>query len=66
MAVHATEPTPVHGETVALALAELDRCDEARTWMKRAVTEAEQGSDAAEATRLRGELAKYQGRSCRP
>jgi tetratricopeptide (TPR) repeat protein len=65
-AVHEAESTPVHAETLALALAELERCDEALAWMKRAVTEAEQGTDAAEATRLRGEMAKYEGRSCKP
>ena len=61
-AVHSAEPTPVHGETVALALAELERCDEALSWMKRAVAEAEQENDAAEAGRLRGEVTKV--RTC--
>jgi len=65
-AVYAAEPTPVHGETVALALAELSRCDEAIAWMKRAIAEAEQASDAAEASRLKGELPKYQAAACRP
>jgi tetratricopeptide (TPR) repeat protein len=65
-AVHAAEPTPVHGETIALALAELGRCEEALSWMKRAVTEAEKESDAAEARRLTGEMPKYAGASCRP
>ena len=64
--VYAAEPTPVHGETVALALAELERCDEALTWMKRAVTDAELIGDAPEALRLKGEMAKYEGVSCRP
>ena len=35
---------------------------EALSWMKRAVAEAEQENDAAEATRLRGEMAKYRTR----
>jgi tetratricopeptide (TPR) repeat protein len=64
--VYGAEPTPVHGETVALALAELGRCDEALTWMTRAVAEAEKGNDAAEAARLKGELSRYDGVSCRP
>ena len=64
--VYAAEPTPVHGETVALALAELSRCEEALTWMTGAVTEAEQRDDTAEATRLRAELPKYDVPSCRP
>jgi tetratricopeptide (TPR) repeat protein len=63
--VYAANPAPVHGETIALALAELGRCDEALTWMKRAVTEAEQAKDVAEAARLRGELPKYVSVSCR-
>jgi tetratricopeptide (TPR) repeat protein len=63
--VYTAEPTPVHGETVALALAELGRCDEALMWMKRAVAEAEKRNDAAEATRLKGEMAKYETASCR-
>jgi hypothetical protein len=49
----------VHSETVALALAELGRCEEALSWMKRAVAEAEQANDAREAARLKGEIAKY-------
>jgi len=65
-AAHSAEPTPVHGETIALALAELGRCDEALSWMKRAIAEAEQGSDAAEAARLKGELPKYASAPCRP
>lgn len=64
-AVYQAEPTPVHGETVALALAELGRCDEAAAQMNRAIAEAEQGSDAGESARLRGEMPKY-GASCRP
>ena len=58
-AVHAAEPTPVHGETIALALAELGRCDEALSQMTRAITEAEQANDGGEAARLKGEIAKY-------
>jgi len=64
--VYGAEPTPVHGETVALALAELGRCDEAVTWMKRAIDDAEKQNEAAEATRLRGEMPKYDVASCRP
>ena len=64
--VNAAEPTPAHGETIALALAELGRCDEALTWMKRAVAEADQAKDEAEVTRLKGEMPKYEAASCRP
>jgi len=58
-AVYKAEPTPVHGETIALALAELGRCDEALAWMKQAIGEAEKESDADEAARLKGEIGKY-------
>ena len=64
--VYAAAPTPVHGETTALALAELGRCDEALTWMKRAVAEAQQAGDGTEATRLKSEIPKYEALSCRP
>lgn len=59
-AVYAAEPTPVHGETIALALAELSRCEEALSWMKRAIAAAEQQGDADEVARLKGELPKYE------
>ena len=66
MSVYAASPAPVHGETVALALAELGRCDEALEWMRRAVAEAERVADRTETARLRGEIPKYEGASCRP
>ena len=66
VAVNDAEPSPVHGETIALALAELGRCDEARGWMTRGIAEAERAKDAAGAGRLRGELPKYEAASCRP
>jgi tetratricopeptide (TPR) repeat protein len=65
-AVYAAEPTPVHAETIALALAELGRCDEALSRMRQAVAGAEQENDGAEGTRLRAEIPKYEGVSCRP
>jgi hypothetical protein len=66
MAVNDAEPAPAHAETIALALAELGRCDEAMNWMKRAVASAERGKNAAEAARLSGEIGKYQRAACRP
>ena len=48
-----------------LALAELERCDEALTWMKRAVDEASQAGDAEETARLKNEIQKYKSASCR-
>jgi len=66
MAVNDDEPTPAHAETIALALAELGRCDEAMNWMKRALASAERGKNAAEAARLSGEMPKYGRATCRP
>ena len=63
--VHASSPTPAHGETVALALAELGRCDQALEWMQRAVTDAERAKDAEEVARLRSETPRYETASCR-
>jgi len=56
----------VHGETIALALAELGRCEEALSQMTRAIAEAEQANDASEAARLKGEMPKYESAPCRP
>jgi tetratricopeptide (TPR) repeat protein len=64
-AVYAASPTPAHAETMALALAELGRCAEARAWMQRAVAGAERAQDAEEAARLRAELAAYDADPCR-
>jgi len=66
MAVNDAEPAPAHAETIALALAELGRCDEAMNWMKRAVSSAERAKNAAEVARLSGEVPKYARISCRP
>jgi tetratricopeptide (TPR) repeat protein len=65
-AVNDAEPSPAHGETIALALAELGRCSEALDWMKRAVASAERAKDPAEVARLGGEMAKYERAVCRP
>lgn len=66
LSVHEASPMPAHAETVALALAELGRCEEAAAWMRRAVTEAERRQDATEVERLSGETPKYRAGSCRP
>lgn len=65
MAIYASSTAAVDHETVALALAELERCGEALQWMQRAVAAAEQGNDGAEAVRLKRELSKYATASCR-
>jgi tetratricopeptide (TPR) repeat protein len=64
--IYQAQPRPVYGETVALALAELERCDEAADWMRRAIAEAERAKDRSEATRLSSEAARYAKRPCRP
>ena len=64
--VYQREPSPAHGETVAIALAELGRCDEAVDWMRRAIDDADRAKDMAEAARLRSEASKYAPRPCRP
>jgi tetratricopeptide (TPR) repeat protein len=64
--VYQREPSPAHGETVAIALAELGRCDEAVDWMRRAIEDADRAKDADEAKRLQNEAARYGKRPCRP
>jgi tetratricopeptide (TPR) repeat protein len=65
-AVYKAEPTPVHGETIALALSEIGRCDEASEWMRRAIAEADRLKDQKESARLRTEAGRYKQRPCRP
>jgi tetratricopeptide (TPR) repeat protein len=65
-AVYDADPSPAHAETVALALAELQRCSEALAWMKRALASAQGAKNAAEQTRLAGEIGRYQQPVCRP
>ena len=62
MRVYETSRTAIDAETVALALAELQRCAEAREWMERAIALAE-GSE--EIARLKGELRNYPTDACR-
>ena len=63
--VHTAAPTPVHAETVALALAELERCDDAAEWMRRAIADADRVKDTVESLRLRSEADRYGRRPCR-
>lgn len=65
-AVHTAAPGPAHGETVALALAELGRCKEASEWMRKAIDEARRTNDTFDAVRLESELPKYGRSECRP
>jgi tetratricopeptide (TPR) repeat protein len=65
MQVYARTPSAVHGETVALALAELGRCAEAAEWIRESIGQAIQEGDSGEIERLRREAARYDGGSCR-
>jgi len=65
-AVHAADQAPVHAETVAMSLAELGRCEEARAWMTRAVAAARAAGDSSEVSRLQAVTPQYDGASCRP
>jgi tetratricopeptide (TPR) repeat protein len=66
IAVHAAAPTPVHGESVALALAESGRCAEAAEWIRKGIDEARRTNEIVDAVRLESELPKYAGPACRP
>jgi tetratricopeptide (TPR) repeat protein len=64
--VYEIQRSPVHGETLAMALAELGRCQEAATWMQRATADADRDGDNVTAARLRTEAPRYAGSTCRP
>jgi len=62
----AGDAAAAHAETVALALAELGRCDEAATWQRTAADRARSESPARLGV-LNGALAAYEkGPPCRP
>lgn len=64
--VYERDHAAAYAETVALALSELGRCDEATEWMRRAITQAGASSVGGEAARLRAELPRYEQRPCTP
>jgi tetratricopeptide (TPR) repeat protein len=65
--VHAARGTATHTETVALALAQSDRCDEAAEWQRKAIEAARQEGPPERVPALEKELARYQaGAPCRP
>jgi hypothetical protein len=56
-----------HGALVAMALAELGRCDEAADWQRRMMTKAAGEAKPELVTRLKAELDRYErARPCRP
>lgn len=66
LAVWQAQPAAFHAETIALALAELGRCDEAATWQRTAASRAESESPGRLAG-IHGALAAYEkGPPCRP
>ena len=64
--VYEVQRSPVHGESLALALAELGRCQEAAKWMQRATADADRDGDSVTAARLRAEAPRYAASTCRP
>jgi len=56
-----------HGVLVAMALAELGRCDEAAAWVRRMTAKATAEGKPDLVEKLKAELKKYEGRQpCRP
>ena len=56
-----------HGALVAIALAEVGRCNEASEWQRRAIAAAEQQGKANLLAKLKADLKLYDGvQSCRP
>ncbi len=67
LAVYDARKTIEHGRTVAMALAELGRCDEAAQWQKRMIDVAEHGGDSNVLGTLQRALALFEsGSECRP
>jgi tetratricopeptide (TPR) repeat protein len=65
--VYGARATARHAETVALALAELGRCEEAAEWQEKVLQAAEEGGAETLAAQARGPLDRYrQGPPCRP
>lgn len=56
-----------HGAVMALALAELGRCDEAAAWLRRMTTKASEEGKADLVEKLKTELSRYErAKPCRP
>ena len=57
----------IHAETVAMALAELGRCEEASEWQQGAIKGAREAGLMDDVKKLSQILLKYQkGKPCRP
>jgi tetratricopeptide (TPR) repeat protein len=67
VAIWRAQSTAGHAETVALAQAEMGRCDEAARWQRIALADAEKFGPAALLPPMRARLARYEaGAPCRP
>ncbi len=65
--VFQAQQTTEHAELIALALAQLDRCEEAATWQRQAIEAAAQAGAAGAAQRMTQMLIRYDhDRPCRP
>jgi tetratricopeptide (TPR) repeat protein len=65
--VYDASPTASHAETMALAMAELGRCEEAARWQRKALAEGQKAAVSDRAGPLQKALAAYeQGTPCRP
>lgn len=64
---YAAQRSVAHAETVAMALAELGRCEEAAEWQTKAANAAEEAGAGGIAESLRDDLERYAGGApCRP
>ena len=67
MKVYRAKTVPTPAETLALALAEVGRCEEAATLQKQLVATAEQLKDGNLVEQLKKDLVRYEkGNPCRP
>jgi tetratricopeptide (TPR) repeat protein len=64
--VYSASNTAPHGALVALALAELGRCNEAADWQRRMIAIAERDGNTDLLEKLRSSLKLYENQSCRP
>jgi tetratricopeptide (TPR) repeat protein len=60
MKAYNTKGVVAHGETVALALLQLGRCEEAAQWQNRLVTAATRAKDSELAAQLKQQLNRYE------
>jgi tetratricopeptide (TPR) repeat protein len=65
--IYKATSAPQHGALIAIALAELNRCNDASEWQKRSISAAEQQNNADLLAKLRADLKLYEGaQTCRP